>query len=204
MTTEFEVRRFAWGLSQGLVALAVAGSFWFLYGFFNGLTRGSRGPLAIAGALAAAAAGAGSIATGARTVRRRAHFDPSLLRTSGYREDARRMMRRFAVTGGAQWIACATIGLVCSQVQRRDLIWPLIGVVVGLHFIPLGRLFKVPAYVVLGSMMATLSAVALIFPDPVRSVLVGFGDCVLLWAAAWYLIATTSRRLARASHRVVT
>jgi hypothetical protein len=38
------------------------------------------------------------------------------------------------------------VGGICSALNRTDLIWPLIGLVVSLHFLPLGWLFGVRPY----------------------------------------------------------
>ncbi|MEO8482586.1 MAG: hypothetical protein ABI634_10280, partial [Acidobacteriota bacterium] len=68
---------------------------------------------------------------------------------------------------GLRWSALAQSLFVvlavylCLRNDRRDLVWPAIGLVVGLHFLPLGRVFRVPAYYATGSAAAAVSLAAL-------------------------------------------
>jgi hypothetical protein len=79
------------------------------------------------------------------------------------------------------------------QYQRLDLIGPGVGLAVGLHFLPLGRLFRMRPYYVAGGLEATASFLVLLpsqqaLTASTRLVLLGVVNALTMWATALYAI----------------
>jgi hypothetical protein len=177
--------QYAWGLSNGVTVLTISGVFWLSLAAW---TIGF-GILLITLPLALLVAGV-LIRANVRLRRRFPGFSPRSLRTASKGSLTRRIIASFYVVTAAQWISIVLVGAICSALHRPDLIWPLIGLVISLHFLPLGRLFGVRAYYLLGivgTLIAVFSIVEL--TDGLRLVAVGFGLGVLMIGGAAYVIA---------------
>lgn len=106
--------------------------------------------------MALIAVGLVTILRGSMAIRRRATgFNSRELRRLGNRGDRLGM---YLAVNSAQFVIVALLVRWCVRTGRLELIWPMIGVVVGLHFIPLARLFKVQPYVALGVAMTAASS----------------------------------------------
>ncbi len=79
-------------------------------------------------------------------------------------EARRKMARQFGLIVAAEGVGCSLVAAACLRAHNWELIVPLCLVIVGLHFLPLARLFRVPRYNVTGVLfclipMATLLAI---------------------------------------------
>lgn len=93
---------------------------------------------------------------------------------------------------GFQLIALASILLSIFQLDR--FIAPATALIVGIHFFPLARLFRVPTYYITGVLLSLLGLVALLAlllglsiagPSPYNwSLFVGIGVTLVLWLTA--------------------
>jgi hypothetical protein len=77
----------------------------------------------------------------------------------------RKMALRFGLIVAAEGLGCTLVAMTCLRAHKWELIVQLNLVIVGLHFLPLARLFKVPRYNVTGILfcifpIATLLAVS--------------------------------------------
>jgi hypothetical protein len=79
-----------------------------------------------------------------RAVRRLPHG------TEGDRSLGRQIVLRYRAIVAAEYVGIAVVCLLCGNRRHWMFIPPLIDVVVGLHFLPLARLFKVPRYTAAG------------------------------------------------------
>jgi hypothetical protein len=176
--------QFAWGLSNGITALAISGVFWLsLAAWITGLgvLLISLLPILVVG---------GILIRGSVQLRGRSRFSPRSLRGAPRGSPTRRIIIGFYAVTTAQWLSIVLVGGICSALNRTDLIWPLIGLVISLHFLPLGRLFGVRPYyflAVVGTVIAVVSIVA--FTDGLRLVVVGLGMGLLMIAGSAYLVA---------------
>jgi hypothetical protein len=189
--TEFAARRFAWGLSQAIAVLGCAGGFWLALGLFGGTAHPLARPAVWGGASTAVIVGVAANLLGARVLRRRASgFSLAELRASDQRQDAKQQMLRFWIVNGAQMIA-ATIAVIVTQVSGRgDLMWPLIGLLVGLHFLPLATTFRVPAYWFTGIGVVVTAVGALLAQGSQGILIIGCGTAAVLWLTSAYLLLT--------------
>jgi hypothetical protein len=133
-----------WGLSNGVLVLAMAGAFWFGLAAFNG---GFQVGPAIWIAVGATAVGAGTV-----WLRRKAGGFRSSQLNQG--NEAQRMANR-RIRTGFRWamvletLLVGSVFGICNGTGRPDLVWPAVGAAVSLHFAPMGNLFRLPLYYIL-------------------------------------------------------
>jgi hypothetical protein len=84
-----------------------------------------------------------------------------------------------------EWLACTVGANWLSHIGRPDLVPQFVGGIVGLHFVPLAKIFKAPIYHWTAAAMVLGVLASLTIPaGPVRNI-VGCGVCGLaLWATA--------------------
>lgn len=177
--------QYAWGLSNGVTVLTISGVFWFsLAAWTIGI-----GMLLVTVPLALLVGGV-LIRANVRVRRRFPRFSPRSLREAPKGSLTRRIIVNFYVVTAAQWISIVSVGGICSALHRPDLIWPLVGLIISLHFLPLGRLFGVRAYYLLGIVGTVITVFSILaLADGLRLVVAGFGLGVLMIGGAAYLIA---------------
>jgi hypothetical protein len=185
MSQEMSRDQFAWGLSNGITVLTISGVFWLGLGAwatgFGGLLAAL--PLVLL-------VGALLVRANVRLRRRFPRFSPRSLRGAPKGSLTRRIIIGFYAVTAAQWLSIVLVGGICSALNRTDLIWPLVGLVVSLHFMPLGWLFGVRPYYVLAVVGTVITLVSIVsLADGLRLVAVGTGLGLLMIAGAAYLIA---------------
>ena len=70
--------------------------------------------------------------------------------------------RRFAFVVGVEVLAFAVVNSIAGLTQNYELMPSLNLIVVGIHFIPLARIFRVPRYNIMGLLLCAISIVTLI------------------------------------------
>jgi hypothetical protein len=185
VTQEMSREQFAWGLSNGVNVLAISGAFWL------SLAAWAIGVGALLVALPPILLVGGLLLRGSVRLRRRfPGFSPRSLRGAPKGSPTRRIIIGFYAVTAAQWMSIVLVGGICSALNRTDLIWPLIGLVVSLHFLPLGWLFGVRPYYLLAIVGTVITLVSILgLTDGLRLVAVGLGLGLLMIAGAAYLLA---------------
>jgi hypothetical protein len=186
--------QFIWGLSNGVSVLAVSAAFWL------GLAAWTLGPNVL---LIAAAPiilfGGLLIWRGIRLRRPAPGFSRANLRNAPRGSSMRRIAIGFNIVRTAQTLSIGLVGLICWTLHRLDLIWPLIGLVISVHFLPLGRIFSVRPYYVLGAVGTVISLISLLaFDGSARTVAVGLGLGLVIGGCAVFLIANSAALAAAA------
>ena len=180
--------QFFWGLSNGVVVLSVAAAFWL------GLAAWTLGPsvLLIAAAPILLLSGI-LIRNGYRLRRQASGFSRASLRNAPKGSSIRRIGAGFNIINATETAAVALVGFICWKLNRFDLLWPLIGLVVSLHFLPLGWLFSVRPYYILGVLGTVIALISIVgFDGSARTVAVGAGLGLLVSGCAVYMIANAS------------
>ncbi|MFE0461109.1 hypothetical protein ACFW1A_17865 [Kitasatospora sp. NPDC058965] len=168
-------------VTSGVVFYAFFGLGWLLAGLghFGGLVTGVAGTLGLVLALALV-----------RIARQQAaqladqESEPLL--------PAKR--RRFAQVNAVQWSLIVAAAVGCSAGRVPELTLPLVAIVVGLHFLPLARVFDDARLITPGVVLAALGVAGLLAwaADASRGTvytLVGVGCAVTLWSTAlWSLV----------------
>jgi len=177
-----------WGLSNGVVVLAISAAFWI------GLAAWTLGatvlPIAVVPILVL---GGLLIWQGLRVRRLAPGFSRASLRHAPKGSSVRRIGIGFNVVGTMQTLSIGVVGFTCWKLNRTDLVWPLIGLVISLHFLPLGWIFKVRPYYVLGVLGTGVSVISLLgFAASTRTVVVGLGLGLLISGCALYLVANAA------------
>jgi hypothetical protein len=177
--------QYAWGLSNGVTVLTISGVFWL------NLAAWTTGFAILLITLPIALLVAGILIRANWRLRRRfPGFSPRSLREAPKGSLTRRIIVSFYVVTAAQWISIVLVGGICSALHRPDLIWPLVGLIISLHFLPLGRLFGVRAYYLLGIAGTVITVFSILeLTDGLRLITVGFGLGVLMIGGAAYLVA---------------
>jgi uncharacterized membrane protein len=180
--------QFMWGLSNGVIVLAVSGGFWI------GLAAWTLGTSALLIATGPILLLAGFLIwRGVQLRRQAAGFSRASLRRAEKGSATRRINIGFQAVTATQTLGIVLVGVICSTIHRPDLIWPLIGLVVSLHFLPLGRLFSVRPYYFLGVLGTAIALVSLVgFSGSTRSVVTGLGLGLLTDICVVYLVANAS------------
>jgi hypothetical protein len=192
-------RQFLWGLSNGIMALAIAGTFWLGWGFgphFGevGWTLDAVFTVVLYGLFAV-------IVWLAIRLRRRVGFKRSELKQGDERQraESHRIMVGFVCIGVAQAILIALAVVLCFRLGHEELVGPSIALIVSLHFVPLGRIFHVRTYSLVGIVGTVISLLAF---SPMfgsgRMMFLGGTMGVLLWLSAAYLYWRADRIGAKA------
>jgi hypothetical protein len=187
-------RQFLWGLSNGIIVLAIAGTFWLGYGFGPHLGEGGWVLPAVFTVVVYGTCGA--IVWLVLRLGRKTGFKRSELKHGDDRQRAEthRMMVGFLYIGIAQAVLIALAVPLCFHQGHEDLVAPSIALVVSLHFIPLGRIFHVRTYYLVGLIGTALSLVAF---SPVfgsgRLMFLGGTMGMLLWLSAVYMLWRADR-----------
>lgn len=211
-----KTRQFFWGLSTGIIILAMAGSFWLMLaaaaraatwgpadrlpGTVSGVALAEWGALIAIPALVI-------VAGGLRVRRKAAGFSRRDLARPELVDGARAIQRQFRWTSIAQFVGCGLSAWLGTQFHREDLIWPGIALVVSIHFAPLGLVLRLRAYIAAAVAGSLVAVVALILPPSLlspatRFVFIGVGMGLVVWTTAAYVILRADRlALAWASGR---
>ena len=182
--------QFLWGLSGGVSVCALSGCFWFGLGVVA--PASTSGGLSLTCSIVTQAAITGALLVSATRLRRRSGFRIADLRTT----DATRRRETERIRAAFRWATIGQTLLValgvwwCVQLNRRDLVFPWIGLVVSLHFIPLARAFHVRAYYATACAGAMISLAALVGLLPTSN-LVAFGGAMafVMWSSGVYLVS---------------
>lgn len=110
---------------------------------------------------------------------------------------SRRTRRLFSIINAAQWLLILVGGNVLANVGLAAWVLPAAVAIIGLHFLPLARLFAYPPHYVTG---AALVLVALVLPLSTHAPdtpAVPLGAGLVLWASAlWSVSYGVARPLA--------
>jgi hypothetical protein len=192
-------RQFLWGLSNGIIVLALAGTFWLGMGF--GPHLGEDGWVMPALFTVVVYGTCAALVWFAVRLRRRVGFKRSELKQADDRQRAetRKLMVGFLYIGVAQAVLIACAVPLCLGLGHEELVGPSIALIVSLHFIPLGRIFHVQTYYVVGIVGCGIALVAF---SPVfgvgRLMYLGGALGVLSWLSAAYILWRAERISAKA------
>jgi len=115
-------------------------------------------------------------------------------------EDAavgKRIAMWFGMIFGLEMVLIALASILLSLFRVDRFIAPTTALIVGIHFFPLARLFRVPVYYLTGALLSVLALVALVallFGLPIAgsspynwSLFVGVGTTLVLWLTVLYM-----------------
>lgn len=175
------------GRSAGVVVCAVMGFVW---------AASALGVLPVPAAvpgLTASLVIAATLLLGARRLRRSAATLPA---ASPPGHDAGNVRRRFNLVVLAEFVGIAAAINVLSRIGHSEWIAASVCAAVGLHFIPLARLFRVPIYNSTAAALCLAAGATFVLgaagaPASVWQLVPGFGAALALWVTGARLLVTT-------------
>jgi hypothetical protein len=103
----------------------------------------------------------------------------------------------FGIIFGLEFVLIALASTLLSIFDADIFTSAVTALIVGLHFLPLARLFRVPAYYITGTLLSVLALVAIVAlvlglqiggPSPYNwSLFVGIGTTLVLWLTLLYI-----------------
>ncbi|QBD83262.1 hypothetical protein EPA93_47790 [Ktedonosporobacter rubrisoli] len=113
-------------------------------------------------------------------------------------KQGRSVAKRFYLVFALEVIAIFIAARSLSMFNHSELIIPVIGLVVGLHFLPLAKLFGIRLYYLSGLLLSLLAILTIlaqlvgVTPGTVGtwSSIDGLGNAIILWLTSLYLLAT--------------
>ena len=197
-------RQFRWGLSGGVIVLAIAGFFWFGVSF--GVITTRLGWLVWGLSTAFQFGMLAAILWAALRLRRSSGFTRADLKQAdeGQRAESRHIAKAFGWTTLGQALLIVAAVWWCVHAGRPDRILPVIGLIVSLHFVPLARLFRVRLYYVTALIGSLISLAAITFTglsENLRLACFGSGMTAVMWLTAGYILWNVDSITQRALRR---
>ncbi len=113
----------------------------------------------------------------------------------------------FGITFATEGLLIGVASAICNAINRFDLFFPIMAIIVGVHFWPLAALFEVKAYYFVGALLCVLALITLFaLPEHanlgdqqimVQWVVLGFGAALILWGVGLGLGLLGKRLLMR-------
>ena len=172
----------------GVLVFSVFGALWFLLGL-----AASERLSAATGALLAG--GTLALVLLALGLSRRA---AALPRSEADPERARQVRRVFGRVNAVQWAAIMVTAVVLGRLHLDAYIPAAVTLIVGLHFFPLGRLFRYPQHHITGIVLVVwaVDCIAFVPRERLQST-TAFGTGAILWASAVVTLIRGFRLLSR-------
>jgi hypothetical protein len=178
------------GIASGVFFMAFFGALWGLMstGYLSGGAQ-------IAAFVLIGVVTLGLVAAGV-TIVRYANTLPDWL-SSREGEQGSRTFIYFGIVFGVEFALIAVIAFWLARLQAFPFISAAVALIVGIHFFPLARLFRVPGYWITGAALCILALVAiagLLLDLPLDgespyhwSLFVGIGATLVLWLTGGYI-----------------
>ncbi|WP_194266859.1 hypothetical protein [Gluconobacter cadivus] len=68
--------------------------------------------------------------------------------------------------------------------HRLDLFYPVLGAIIGLSYVPLGRALQEPVHVFMGGAIVLISGLSMLLPEPHHLEVAGFGTALAIWVGS--------------------
>lgn len=92
-----------------------------------------------------------------------------------------KMGRMFGIIFGAEGILIFVAVNVLMNLHLETYIMSTVAAIVGLHFLPLARLYRFPLYYWVGGVMLADALISLVLASPTREIAVGLSMAAILW-----------------------
>ena len=171
------------GRAIGAMFFAVFGGMWL------GLWAHSEYPESVTALLAIAAVAAALLAAAYRAYK----ANSLALKAIAQTPESLRKSRMFNLVNAGQWSVIFVVALVLTQIGYARWILPAVVLIVGLHFLPLARLFAYRPHYLTGAALILLASVyPFVAPEGPESAVGALGAGLILWLSAVWAISPFS------------
>jgi hypothetical protein len=164
------------GMALGVSMMTLFGSAWLAWGFSS---LGTDSPWLIAavtlGVIALLVPSFNIFQIGRKTGKNAAPLTPEEKRLQG------QMGWMFGIIFGAEGLLIFLAVSALSHFHLQTYISTAIAAIVGLHFLPLARLYRFPLYYAVGGVMVVEALIFLTLPSPMREIAVELSMGATLW-----------------------
>jgi hypothetical protein len=94
---------------------------------------------------------------------------------------------------GGEGVAIAVVSHLMVKAGLIAFIVPAVAIIVGLHFLPLAKLFQVKIYYVAGALITLAGLAGLAVDAPHRALVTGLASAILLWLTCAYRLTFEHR-----------
>jgi len=177
------------GRAMGIIVCAVMGFTW------GGTALASLSAIVALPLLAVGVACSGVLLAGARRMR---HAATALPVPASPGPDLSQGRHQFNLVVAGEVAAIFVAVIVLGRSDHGEWIPTTICLVVGLHLIPLARLFRVPLYYATAAALCLVAATTMVLgaagaPEALWQLMPGLGVALVLWATGATLLATSTR-----------
>lgn len=174
------------GKAIGALFMIFFGAFWVFSAMFY--RKGLPGWSFIAVALVPI----GLAALALRQLKRASGVWPQV--SGGERKEEKSIRRKFRIIFGIEGVLIGLSVMLLVRLARPELIPVAVALIVGLHFLPLARLFRSRSYYWVGSLIVLLACACLLIEDAqARLAALGFGVGLVLWFTSGLMLWTSGR-----------
>ncbi|WP_037465889.1 hypothetical protein [Shimazuella kribbensis] len=120
------------------------------------------------------------------------------------KEHWKKVNRKFSLVFGLEGVAILITSVICNVTNHFEVFFPIVAIIVGVHFFPLAQLFRVSFYHVTGIILCVLGIITFFLPMNATingvtlvasSVFIGFGSAFTLWMTGLTIWITTMKQL---------
>ena len=164
------------GMASGMFIMTLFGAAWFSWGLAaTHISHVWLTTLLACSGLALLVAAISLFRLGRRTARQDGPPNPDQKRA------LRRMGRWYGIIFAAEFVAIWIAVNFLYHFHGDPYIAPVIALIVGIHFVPLARLFRFPGYYLVAAAIIAVSLLSFDIPCPLRETVVGLGLGAILW-----------------------
>jgi MFS family permease len=119
-------------------------------------------------------------------------------------EHWKKVNRKFVFVFVLEGVAILITSVICNITNSFEFFFPIVAIIVGVHFFPLAQLFRVYFYHVTGLVLCILGIVTFFLPMDAAvngvtivatSVFIGFGSSLTLWLTGLTIWVTTMKQM---------
>jgi len=110
--------------------------------------------------------------------------------TQEERDQRKQINRKFGLIGGLEGLAILIASVICNMINHFELFFPIMAIIVGIHFFPLAGLFRERFYYGTGAILCILGVITFFLPTNAAvnnvtlvatSTFIGFTSALTLW-----------------------
>jgi hypothetical protein len=180
------------GSANGVMFMTFFGALWASIGIIGSHELGAPWLLVLSGILTAI------LLIGAISLFGKAH-NMNNAATPNDSEDWKKINQKFGLI-----FAILIASVICNMFNHFELFFPIMAIIVGIHFFPLAQLFKEKFYHGTGIVLCSLGILSFFLPMDAtfndvslvpRSIFIGFGSALTLWVTGLRIWITIRKQL---------